>query len=196
MVKNKNNHKEKKRPDIIFLIELIIFSIFSISALQIINYYNKEQKPYTEEELNDAKQLNINSFSVEQTAKIDLEIKSLENFKDYFKYEPYTAESSGINTLLQSAVMLPIVMFFLIFVLPPIVLSYILWFIIKYYKQVFTALIEFIRMIFDYATAVVEGMLASKWWIRKFTHWHRRSPTFSHYFDKWRIKYVDRPIYN
>jgi hypothetical protein len=185
-----------KRPDLIFIAELIILGIFSISAVQLFSFFNKPKPIYTDEEFNEIKNKNITEFSVENTAKINLEIKSLEDFNNYFKFEPYSDEASGVNTLLQSAVMLPIIMFFIIFVMPPIVIAYILWFIIKYWEQVFIALIEFVKMIIDYSTDMIEGMLASKWWIRKFTHWHHRYPVFGPYFSKWRRKYVDRPMYN
>jgi hypothetical protein len=185
----------KKRPDMVFLLEAIVVFILLIGAIRISPYIFKDKLPYTKEELENIKKLNITNFSMEEIAKIEMELKSLEDYKEFFNFEPFSEDATGNKNIQASAVMLPMVSFILVFVVPPIVGAYLVWFIIKYWKIVFIAVIEFMKMIIEFSTKAIEGMLAQKWWIRKFTHWHKHSPSFGSYFDKWKRKYVDRPIY-
>lgn len=184
----------KKYPDFVFLGELIVLFAIVLTGIKLSPFFGPSL-PYTKEELEQMKKLNITNFTMDDIAKIELELKSLEDHKNFFKLDPFSDDVNGIKNIQASAVMLPMVSFILVFVVPPIVGAYLLWFIIKYWKDVYLAFFEFIKMIMKYSIDAIEGMLASKWWIRKFTHWHKRSPSFGSYFDKWRRKYVDRPIY-
>ena len=184
------------RADITFLI-----SVVSIVTILILVYYLfpllKSASPYlfTEEQYLSALNKPESSYSLEELAKIRIEKDSFKRYYEYFSSSPYSLESQGVYDIARGVVLLPIVSFVLIYIVPPIVIAYICWFIYTYWIYVIEAVWGWFLMIYNYSTTLIECTLAEKWYIRMVTGWSTCSPQFSQYFEEWKTKYVDVPIY-
>lgn len=84
--------------------------------------------------------------------------------------------------------------FFITNIFPTIILGYIIWVIIKYYKYVFAAMWGFFIMLYSFFTKKVECTLAAKWYIRMVTGWKKCKVSFSDYLNRWYNDFILRPI--
>ena len=137
----------------------------------------------------------LSAFHLKNLGESQLIIYSLKRYFEYFKLEPYSLQAQGMDDIARGVILLPIISFLLIYIVPPIVLIYMGWFIHKYFQYVLSELWGWFLMIYDYGTTLVECQMASKWYIRFITGWGECSPDFGQYFDNWRRQYVDAPIY-
>lgn len=184
----------EKIPNIMILLKAILFSIIFILVIYIYLIITKK-KTFSTEQLNEALKLNSEQFSIEEMARANLEINSLKSYEQYFSSAPYSMESQGIQDIARGVVFLPIIAFASVYILPPLILSYIGWIVIKYWAIVFNALWEWFLMMYHYGTDLIEGKLAEKWYIRMVTGWHKRYPVFELYFSQWFKQYVEVPAY-
>ena len=90
---------------------------------------------------------------------------------------------------------LPIISFLIIYIVPPLVITYITWFIYTYWIYVIEALWGWFLMMYNYSTKLIECKLGEKWYIRMVTGWNSCNPAFADYFNQWKTQYVDIPIY-
>lgn len=185
-----------KRLDITFFIELIIFISFIVLLYYIYPYLSALKSPiFSKEDYLKALNTPESTYTLAELAKIRIERDSLDRYFKYFNTAPYSFESQGLIDLARGVIFLPIISFLIIYIVPPIIISYIGWFVYTYYKYVIEALWGWFLMIYHYSTKLIECKLASKWYIRMVTGWHKCHPKFDKYFDDWKNKYVDVPIY-
>ena len=186
----------KKRPDVTLLAELAL-----VLALAAILYYcwpyltGTAKAGFSKEQFQRAAKLPETAFSVEELAKVKLEVKAFQDYAAYFKNNPYSLANNGIYDLMVSVAILPFIMFFVQFVLPPLVLAYIIWFIIRFWPYVFSAMWGWFLALYDYFTSLVQGKVGCKWYIKMVTGWSCRSVNFYDYVVRWRRRYIDIPIY-
>jgi hypothetical protein len=184
-----------KRPDIGVLLMLMFACLFIVFAYYLKNYLFPVPSKYTKYQLNSASELAINDFTIDEVAVADLEAKGLKEFNETFTHEPYAQSNSGFQDLLITLITLPILMFFIVFVLPFLTIMYIGWFIWHYWQYVLDAAWGFFLMLYHYMDAKITGSLGCKWYIDMATGWGCHHPSFSEYFNPWKARYIDRPIY-
>jgi len=186
----------KDRPDIVFL-AVIGFALISAFALYGLAPYFQTVAPpiYTATQLEMAKNLPESAFTLDEISKVDLEVKGLESHASYFTSNPYSLANSGIYDLLLSVAILPLVMFFIMFVLPPLILAYGIWFMLRFWPYVMHASWGWFLAMYSYFNDLIQGKLGCKWYIRMVTGWRCRNPNFNTYVTTWRRRYVDRPVY-
>jgi len=186
----------KKRPDVTFLAELTLVIVLAAVLYYCWPYLTGSVKPtFSKEQFNRATKLPETAFSVEEMAKVKLEVKALNDYAAFFKNNPYSLSNSGVYDLILSAAILPFIMIFMQFILPPFVLAYIIWFIIRFWPYVFSAAWGWFLAMYDYFTSLIQGNLGCKWYIKMVTGWSCRGVNFYTYFTRWRQRYIDIPIY-
>lgn len=186
----------QKRPDITLLIEVsiligmmfVLYSVWPLLTQSNVNIFTKEQ--YIK-----ATYLPETEFSIQELGQIKLEKQAFMDYFDYFNSPPYSPENQGIHVIAKGNLFLPIISFLAIYIVPPFVVLYIIWFIITYWTYVFNAIYGWLKMIWAFGSGLIECNLASKWYIRLVTGWSRDCPSFGEYFTEWRKVYVDIPVY-
>lgn len=185
-----------KRPDVTLLIEIVLAIIFMALLYKLYPYFTGSQKPgFSKEQFLKATKMSPSAFSVEEVAKVNLEVKSFQDYANYFRSQPYSLANNGVIDLLVANALFPIVLIFVQYVIPPFVIGYVIWFIIRYWPYVFRALYGLFVMLYNYFTNLVQGKLGCKWYIRFVTGWGCGSPDFASYLLRWRRTYIDRPVY-
>lgn len=201
-IKKKAQEKAKeaiiggRRPDLRFL-GFVISSIVGIGAVYLVSTYilSYRKLPFSVEEFLKSKLIPESRFSIHQLSEVRNESNSIQQWLNYYRSAPFSPENMGIRALRSGTIFLPIISFLIIYIVPPIVLSYITWFIIRYWKFVINAIWGWFLTIYRYSTRLVKCKLASKWYIRMVTGWSRCNPSFASYFVKWRRTYIDRPLF-
>lgn len=185
------------RPDITLLLEITVIIVLLLTVYAIGPYLSGEtMKNFTREQYLRASELPQTAFSIGEIGKVNTELRALDDYMARYKSDPFSPENQGIYDLQRGTIFLPIIEFIVIYVVPPFVVLYLIWFILTYWKYVISALWGWFLMIYSYSTKLIECKLASKWYIRMVTGWRRCNPRFSDYFNKWRRKYVDVPVYH
>jgi hypothetical protein len=193
--------EEERRlyPDIELLIEIGTLACVLL-LLYFIWPYLKAEKSFifSKEQYEEALKLSESNITMKQKELIDIELKALADYYKYFEDTgiPYSLKSQGIEDLARGVIFLPVVAFVGGFVIPPFILLYIMWFVIKYWKMVLEATWGWFLMLYSYGTTLIEGKLGCKWYIKMVTSWKCKSPIFSEYYDKWLIEYIDIPAYH
>ena len=192
-----NQGWRKKRPDVTFLIELTVVIVLGVILWYTWPYLTGSAKPgFSQAQFTRATKIPESAFTVSELAKVNLEVKSLQDYSSFFKGDPYSLANNGIYDLMVSVAILPFIMFFMQFVLPPFVIAYVIWFLMRFWPHVLNAAWGWFKMLLRYFTLLIQGRMGCKWYIRMVTGWHCRSPRFSSYFNAWRRRYVDRPVYH
>ena len=186
-----------ERPDFTFLIEIFLVVVFIIVVYNVFPMLsNTPPAKYSSDQLERALSAPRSSYSIEQLAKINMEVNSLNTWKEYFsKDDPFSEMNSGIMDLNRANALMPYVMFAIQYIIPPFVIAYIIWFIIKFWRYVIDAVWGWCLMLWAFTNKVISCKLGCKWYIRMVTSWSCCNPSFSTYFNAWRRKYIDRPIY-
>jgi len=185
-----------KRPDMTLLVEIVLAIALAVILYYAWPYITGNTVPgFSREQFNNAAKLPITAFNIEEMAKVNLEVSSLKDYASYFKSSPYSLQNSGIYDLMVNVAILPLIIFFIQFVLPPFVISYIIWFIIRFWPYVMGAAWGWFKAMYLYFTKLIQGKLGCKWYIRMVTGWKCKSPNFGKYYNDWRRRYIDRPIY-
>jgi hypothetical protein len=186
-----------KHPDLVLLAEIGIVVCIGIIIYMVWPYLTANNNPiFSLADLQKAKNLPSTAFSVAEITKIKTELSSIEEYLKFFASSPYSMKSQGLDDLARGVVFLPIIAFVGGFIIPPIIIAYILWFVIKYWKAVIEGLWGWFLMLYEYGTHLIEGKLGCKWYISFVTGWGCGSPNFETYFDEWRRKYIEVPSYH
>lgn len=186
----------KARPDLTFLVEVMMMTALTILLYYLVPYISGTVIPnFNGAQLARAQNATTGSFGLKDVTKVEMEVSSYKKYQDYFKSNPNSGDNTGLHDLMVTSAMAPLAMFFLTYILPPFVIAYILWFIVKFWKYVIKALWGWFLAMYEYFTTLVQGKLGCKWYIRMVTGWKCRSVAFSDIVEKWRIRYVDRPVY-
>ena len=115
------------RPDITFLAEILLLIVLCVILYYTWPYITGSTLPgFNNKQFMKASKLPATAFNVAELAKVNMEVKSLSDYAAFFKGNPYSLENSGIRDLLISVAVLPFVMFFIQFILPPFVIAYVL----------------------------------------------------------------------
>ena len=184
------------RPDVTLLVEITVFVIILMWLYSIWPYLSASKSfIFSKEQYMKASMLPESAYSIDEMSKIKIELKALKDYFDYFTSPPYSLENQGIFELNKGVIFLPIISFIVIYIVPPFVILYIIWFIITYWKYVLAAVWGWFLMIYHFGSKLVECKLASKWYIRMVTGWSTGCPDFSQYFNAWRRQYIDIPVY-
>lgn len=149
---------------------------------------------FTKEQLEQALNLPESAYSREDLRLATEYRKSFQDWLDYYKkddafsdYNVGKIEIERGSTLRQPA------LFLIQYVIPYVILAYIVWFFVKYIKYVIAAIWGFFVMVYQFVTKKITCKLAEKWYIRLGTGWSRCHPKFNHYVDKWQRNYITRP---
>ena len=185
------------RPDLVFLRHVILFIIALIIVYKALPYVTGQVKSsFSKEQFLKASKLPESAFNIEEVAGVNVEVKAFGDHQKFFDDGgAYSAANSGINDITRTTTALPMIVFYLQFVLPPIAIGYVLWFIITYYKYVIRAAWGWFLAMYGYFTSLIQGKLGCKWYIRMVTGWKCRNVDFGDYVMKWKAKYVDIPVY-
>jgi hypothetical protein len=184
------------RPDLVFFRNVLLF----IASLVIIYYAlpyisGKVQTGFTKEQFEKAVKLPESAFNIEQVAQVNQKIKAFEDHKAYFDDGgAYAPDNAGTHEVGKTAVALPMLIFFLQFILPPLAIGYTIWFVITYWHYVYQALWGWFLAMYDYFTTLVQGKMGCKWYIRFVTGWRCRNVSFYDYVVRWRQRYIDGPV--
>lgn len=190
-----NHPIRTERPDLTFLVDTILV-VGAIVGLYYSWPYMFSSDPILDKgKFISATKLSSTDFTAEEVAKVQLSQKSFSDYRSYFKSEPYSSVNAGVQDLMLTIAILPIVLFFIQFVLPPILLAYISWFVFTYWPYVRDATWGWFLLLYTYFTDLIQGRLGCKWYIRMVTGWSCKTPDFSEYYNDWRRTYIDRPVY-
>ncbi len=197
LVNKTMNPSKPKRPDMIFLRNILLF----VAALTIVYYALPRlsasvKTGFSSAQFQKATRLPESAFNIEEMAKVNQEVKAFQDHKSFFDDGgAFSANNAGLREINRTSTALPMLIFFLQFVLPPLAIGYIIWFVLTYWKYVWAALWGFFLAMYSYFTTLIQGRLGCKWYIRWVTGWRCRSPQFSTYVINWRKQYIDRPMY-
>lgn len=188
--------KSKNRA-IIFIIDiciLITLGIFSYKLYPLVKkYLNKES--YNEKQYKDAQNLPESAFSKEELRKVQEFRKSYQDWIDYYKREDAFSDANlGKFEIQMGSTLRDPFLLIIQYVIPYVIVAYIIWFIIKYIKYVIAAMWGFFIACYQFVTKKITCTLAKKWYIRLITGWKRCSPNFNQYLSAWKNNYVNRPI--
>ena len=185
------------RPDLVFLAHVLVFIVALIIVFLALPYVTGTVKVgFNQEQFIKATKLPASAYNLEEMAKVNMNVKAFTDHKAYFNDGgPYSDVNSGLKDLTRANTAIPMLVFFLQFVLPPLALGYIIWFVYTYFKYVYQAAWGWFLTLYDYFTTLIEGRLGCKWYIRFVTGWDCETPQFGAYVARWKKKYIDQPVY-
>jgi hypothetical protein len=187
---------KKKRPDVILIGEIALVGLFIIVVLKLIPKLSSAKGPkYSLQSLLKASKLPIGQLTVAETNDTQTELLATETYKKYFELDPWSDENTGKDIVNFVNLIWPIVDIILRYVVPPLLLGYIIWFCIVYWPYVYAALVGWYKMIIAYGTDLLQGKFGCKWYIKMATGWSCTDVNFSDYFDPWKVRYIDIPVY-
>ena len=150
---------------------------------------------YTQEQLDNATKLPEDAYSREDLRKVEEFRKSFIDWLEFYKSEDAFSETNvGIPEIRRGNDLREPFKFMIQYVIPYVILAYIVWFIVKYIKYVIAAIWGFFVTVYQFVTKKITCKLAEKWYIRMGTGWSRCKPNFGQYVDRWKNQYVVRPV--
>jgi hypothetical protein len=186
----------KMRPDITFLLAVVAILVGSFMVYKFLPYFKDKKPKWTAAQMDRASKLTINDFSIKELGNAEVKNAAIKAHRSIFSSKPYSLEDSGLLSMVKGSALLTVVMFFLIFVLPFMLIAYGTWFIIRYFPYVWAATWGWFVAMYKYFSTKVEGTLGCKWYIRLAMGWKcRRNVRFMDYFNAWKRQYIDRPVY-
>jgi hypothetical protein len=186
----------KLRPDVTFLLAVIAVLVGAIMVYQFLPYFKSNTPKYTTEQITRASKLTMNDFTVKELATAELKTAATKAHRSMFVSRPYSLENSGVYSMVKGSAILTIVIFFLMYILPFLLIAYGIWFIIRYFPYVWAAAWGWFVAMYKYFSTKIEGTLGCKWYIRLAMGWRcRRNVNFMDYFNAWKRQYIDRPVY-
>ena len=150
---------------------------------------------YTQEQLDNATKLPEDAYSREDLRKVEEFRKSFVDWLEYYKSEDAFSETNvGIPEIRRGNDLREPFKFMIQYVIPYVILAYIVWFVVKYIKYVIAAIWGFFVTVYQFVTKKITCTLAEKWYIRMGTGWSRCDPNFGQYVNMWKNQYVVRPV--
>ena len=191
-----NQSWRTRRPDVAMIVEIFVVAFFIIILFAVWPYFTGTGKlPFSRRLLEQAGDMPSGQLSVKDVARVNLETRAIDQHRAFFDRNPFSPQNSGQVDLERANAVLPILQFTVEYVVPPLVIAYVIWFIVKYWPYVIAALWGWFLMLYNYFSTLIECKLGCKWYIRMVTGWDCCSPDFGTYFDEWRRKYIDQPMY-
>lgn len=190
-----NKSKNKALMFIIDVCIIIVLILFIFKIYPKIKKYLKPDQKFSEEQYEQAKNLPESAFTKEELRKSKEFRKSYQDWLNYYKSEDaFSDENLGKPDIARGNLLRSPFLFILQYVIPYIIVAYIIWFIVKYIKYVAAAIWGFFIICYQYITKKITCTLAEKWYIRMVTGWSRCSPNFGDYFNDWQNNYIKRPL--
>lgn len=189
---NKPIYLRTKRPELFFLLEIIIllFIVFSLYHwYTFFSYLANETSTYV------TPNWDITDISYDNLEKIELVREGWMKWYEYFyRQDPYSPENMGNYYIEMGNLIRPFFNYIINYILPAFILGYCVWFFIKYYDYVIAAMWGFYVMLYTFVTKKIECKLAEKWYIKFVTGWKKCSPSFSKYLMDWYRRFIQRPL--
>lgn len=194
---------QKKNRALMFVIDvciLIVVFLFIWKAFPLLKKLTPEgKKPYSKEQFdkayNEALNLPETAFTQRDLEKRAEYRKSYQDYDAHYRAEdPYSPINIGEREIRLGDMLRSPMTFFLVHILPYIILAYIMWFIVKYIKYLIAAIWGYLVMMYQYTARKIRCKLAEKWYIRMITGWEKCSVNFNRYYNQWKHDYVTRPI--
>lgn len=201
-IKNKiiNPYKQSKNKNkaIMFVIDFCLIIVICLFVYKIYPYakrfLNKGIK-YTEEQYRYAMNLPESAYSREELRKATEFKKSFQEWENYYKADSaFSDYNVGRNEITKGNILRGPFTFLIQYVIPYVIVAYLVWFVIKYIKYVIAAMWGFFIALYQFTTRKITCTLAEKWYIRLITGWSTCSPRFSDHLNSWQNNYVYRPI--
>jgi hypothetical protein len=150
---------------------------------------------YTQEQLDNATKLPEDAYSKEDLRKVEEFRNSFVDWLEYYKTEDAFSETNvGTPEIRRGNDLREPFKFMIQYVIPYVILAYIVWFIVKYIKYVIAAIWGFFVTVYQFVTKKITCKLGEKWYIRMATGWSKCHPQFGEYVDRWKNQYIVRPI--
>jgi len=185
-----------KRPDLTLLVEIMLAVVFLVVLYRALPLLTGSTKPaFNKDQFQAALKLPEGSFNVSELAKVNLEVKALQDYKNFFDSKPFSYENSGRGDLDRANAILPFLTFAMQYIVPPFVIAYLIFFIIKFWPYIIAAAWGWYLTLYNYFTELIQCKLGCKWYISMMTGWSCCNVDFSEYFNRWRRRYVDIPVY-
>jgi hypothetical protein len=183
------------RPDIALLVEVVICLGLGFGLYYFWPYLFGGGSPkFTAEQLRRAQGLPESAYSAVELGALKVEAQALRDHSSFFNSPAFSPENQGRDTILRGNIYLPIAAFTAQYIMPPIAIAYILWFIINYWSLVLAGTWGWILMMKNFISDKIECVLAERWYLRIFGL-SEDCPNFASRFSEWRLKYVDIPVY-
>jgi hypothetical protein len=172
----------------------LVAGIFVYKMFPSIKKFFSTEK-YTKKQYEAAMKLPEDAYSRNDLQKASEFKKSFQDWMTYYKGEDAFSEYNlGTTEIRRGNDLREPIQFMLQYVIPYVILAYISWFIIKYFKYVIAAIWGFFVTVYQFTTRKITCKLAEKWYIRLATGWSRCNPSFGEYVDDWKNRYISRPI--
>jgi len=185
------------RPDLVFFRNILLL----LAAIVIVYYAlprlsGSVKTGFNVSQFQKAVKLPESAFNIEEIAKVNQEVKAFQDHKSFFDDGgAFSYDNAGNRDIGKTSVAMPMLIFFLQFILPPIAIGYIIWFVITYWPYVIDAAWGWYITMYTYFTNLIQGRLGCKWYIRWVTGWRCGTPNFAEYLIAWRRTYIDVPVY-
>ena len=187
---------KQTRPDVVLIGEIFLVGLFIAAACNIIPKISSAKGPkYSLEMLLKASKLPIGQLTVAETNDTQTELLATETFKKYFEFDPFSDENSGKDVVNFVNLMWPLITLIIRVVIPPLLLGYIIWFVVVYWTYVYAAIKGWFKMMIEYGSDMMQGKFGCKWYIKMATGWGCNDVNYADYYDPWKVKYIDIPIY-
>ena len=93
----------RRRPDLALLVEILLLLVILVIIYYSLPYLTGKVKPgFTQEQFSAATKIPETAYSIEELAKVDLEVRALKDYAAYFNSNPYSLKNSGIYDLFVS----------------------------------------------------------------------------------------------
>jgi hypothetical protein len=150
---------------------------------------------FTKEQYDQALKMPETAYSREDLRLAAEYRKSFQDWKDFYKKDDaFSDYNVGTTEIQRGSTLREPVRFMIQYVIPYVILAYVVWFLVKYIKYVIAAIWGFFVMVYQFVTKKITCKLAEKWYIRLGTGWSRCHPKFNQYVDKWQRNYITRPV--
>lgn len=181
------------RPDLFFLLELLIVIFVAFSMYHWAFFFNYLADTPGSIRLD----WSVADVPFEQLMRVEQNRDSWLRWYEYFyRQDPFAYEHAGGYYLELGNLIRPFFDYLINIVMPAFILGYCVWFFIKYYRYVIAAMWGWFMMTYTFVTKKVECSLAKKWYISFVTGWKKCKPppTFSAYVSRWYRRFVQRPM--
>jgi len=179
--------------DFVFLAKVIFVVVGTVLIYFLYFKLAKYRSAIFSQELltNQLMTMNTSDLPMAEITQAQNEVQALHQHAKFFENHPFSEKQMGGTDLTRGVLVLPIINFFIIYVLPICALIYIIWFIYNYIGYIARAIYGFItEVMIQYMTRFVVCKIAS---IIPFFHFP--CPSLYDYLMKWKKEYIDKPIY-
>jgi hypothetical protein len=190
-----------KHPELLFLFIVIFFICFIVGLVYLYkNFTIFSEKLYDYDDLKKSMiTLKDKDIPFQERVKINAEKKALDDYSDFFNVDPFSEINSSTLAIKRGGPVFKVFLFFIQYVLPMLLLTYVAWFLIKFWIILVKAVLMFVYTLIQfnvkYVVCIMLGIM------RRFVPFfikplipRPKCPCFYDMIKKWFIRYVFRPI--